>query len=381
MFLGILLFALFVTVLLGVFNYKKQPNTLYLVGLFLAALLYSGSHFFISSLRSVTLSVIFINHFTPIYLMAGPFMYFYVRNTLQGRGGLAKKDFFHFLPAVLQLVAILPYSFSSWAYKQNIIQRILADPAYMNEANFNIFFGANLNFGIRLLLLLVYLLFSIRILILFKKEQQTKKYKATISWLSYLLASIFLLLVSYSMFVLNIFSDPSSLYSTTNNILLTIAGFSFCLFAGIPLLYPHVLYGAKSPSKKKKPFELPYGGEELPTNYYLNMAREIDELFEKKAPYLERVFAMKELASVLGVPKHHVHHCFKSVFNTTFTAYKTKYRIAWVIEALDHHDFRNDTIDGIGSAAGFNSKSHFYTIFKRETGYSPKDYREQVLRG
>lgn len=361
------------------FNYKKRRNVMYLIGLYLAAFIYAISHFSISTLQDPFWSAIFINHFTPLYLLAGPFLFFYVRNTLQGAFVWKKTDVLHFIPGFIQGVAILPYSLDSFDNKKAIMQSIIDNTAYMYEVPFNMFFGTHTNFAIRLVSLLIYIYLSFRLWYIFNKNQDIKKYQISLKWLLSLIASVFLLVVVYAAFVLNLFSSPNDLYSATNTVILSTVAFAFALVGLIPIMFPHVLYGFSVAQKEREKLGNALG-EVLPNAYYSKMAQRIEDLFNEKQPYLERSYKMAVLAEELKAPKHHVHQCFKTVYNTTFTAFKNKFRVQWVKEALNHHDFRNDTIDGIGSAAGFNSKSHFYTIFKRETGYSPKEYRKEVLR-
>lgn len=379
MFQGILIFFFFITMLIVVFNYKKHRNVIYLIGLYAAAFLYGLSHFTISTIKDAFWAAVFINHFTPLYLLAGPFLYLYVRNTLLAKFVWKRKDLFHFIPAMLQLIAILPYSFQSFEHKQGLMQSIMDNILYMYEVPFNIFFNTYTNFGIRLISLLMYLFFSFRLLYLFKRGQDIHKYRNTIKWLYMLNISVCLLVLVYGVFVLNLFSSPLDLYSNLNTIILSIAAFVFAVIGLIPVLFPHVLYGFSNLQKDREKLGTRVT-EVLPNTYYSDMADRIELLFKEKEPFLERSYQLAALARDLDAPKHHVHECFKTVFNTTFTVFKNQFRVQWVKEALNHHDFRNDTIDGIGSAAGFNSKSHFYTIFKRETGYSPKEYRERILK-
>ncbi len=379
MFQGVLIFFFFVIMLIVGFNYKKRRNVLYLIGLYLAAFIYAISHFSISTLQDPFWSAIFINHFTPLYLLAGPFLFFYVRNTLLGAFVWKRTDVFHFIPGFIQCIAILPYSFKSFDNKKAIMQSIIDNTVYMYEVPFNMFFGTHTNFTIRLVSLLIYIFLSFRLWYIFKKNQDIKKYQISLKWLLSLIASVFLLVVVYAAFVLNLFSSPNDLYSATNTVILSTVAFAFALVGLIPIMFPHVLYGFSVAQKEREKLGNALG-EVLPNAYYSKMAQRIEDLFNEKQPYLERSYKMAVLAEELKAPKHHVHQCFKTVYNTTFTAFKNKFRVQWVKQALNHHDFRNDTIDGIGSAAGFNSKSHFYTIFKRETGYSPKEYRKEVLR-
>ncbi|MFN5986433.1 MAG: hypothetical protein ACK42B_06070, partial [Chitinophagaceae bacterium] len=50
-------------------------------------------------------------------MLLGPLFYFYVRSLLMDDFKLSKKDYLHFIPAVIILINILPYIFKGVDYK------------------------------------------------------------------------------------------------------------------------------------------------------------------------------------------------------------------------------------------------------------------------
>ncbi|WP_420871922.1 helix-turn-helix transcriptional regulator [Cohnella rhizosphaerae] len=60
----------------------------------------------------------------------------------------------------------------------------------------------------------------------------------------------------------------------------------------------------------------------------------------------------------------------------TLSEYILQERIAKVKELLATTDW---TVTDIGERAGFQTKSHFFTIFKKATGLTPSQYRDTAL--
>ena len=56
------------------------------------------------------------------------------------------------------------------------------------------------------------------------------------------------------------------------------------------------------------------------------------------------------------------------------------YRIVEAKKRLSSVDYEKYTIEGIGYSCGFNSRSSFFKIFKKETGISPYSYKKSILK-
>jgi hypothetical protein len=71
--------------------------------------MYGIAHYFVLYGKSPFWLAIFYNHFTPLMLLLGPLLFFYVRGTLNDTSILKKSDAFHFIPAVIHLIGIVRY--------------------------------------------------------------------------------------------------------------------------------------------------------------------------------------------------------------------------------------------------------------------------------
>jgi len=77
-------------------------------------------------------------------LLVGPFLYFYIRGVLNDQYNFKLKDGLHFIPAIIHLVGITPYLFTSFEYKENIAKQILGNLNVLKQLNLNLFFRLSL---------------------------------------------------------------------------------------------------------------------------------------------------------------------------------------------------------------------------------------------
>jgi AraC-like DNA-binding protein len=80
------------------------------------------------------------------------------------------------------------------------------------------------------------------------------------------------------------------------------------------------------------------------------------------------------LANALGFPKHHITEVLNKEIGKNFFQFVNEYRVNAVKEMLiQPKNFYS--IEAIGFECGFNSKSSFFTIFKKATGQTPLQYK------
>lgn len=103
----------------------------------------------------------------------------------------------------------------------------------------------------------------------------------------------------------------------------------------------------------------------------------LEQLMDEKQPYTQSDLTLDNLADMLGISPHNLSEVINTRLNQNFFDYINGYRVEQVKADLTDPEKGNLTILAIAFDAGFNSKSSFYTIFKRETGMTPTDYQKQ----
>lgn len=81
---------------------------------------------FVNSTNAKLLAICYLN-FSSIYLLPGPFLYFYVRGIVWDKPVQFRKDWIHFIPFLFFLVLVLPWIFTSYATKLSLMEEIIAD--------------------------------------------------------------------------------------------------------------------------------------------------------------------------------------------------------------------------------------------------------------
>lgn len=118
MLLFICLTICVLAILLTFYNWHRNKTAIYLAAFLVTISVYGLAHYFAVDGKSAFWLAIFYVHFTPLNLLAGPFLYFYIRGTLNDRSEISRNDIIHFIPAIIHLIGIIPYMFSSFQYKE-----------------------------------------------------------------------------------------------------------------------------------------------------------------------------------------------------------------------------------------------------------------------
>jgi len=371
---------LVVKALLLIFGTSNSKTNYFFVVFLFSINLYYLSHLYWVVFQDIPLSVIFVNHFTPVYFLTGPALYFYVKSILEGGYDYKKEHLLHLIPFLIQLIAISGYLFTPIQQKTELLKVLLQDPQNALNLQFNFFFSPAGNFAFRLLSVFVYV--GLSFYVLFVNKHQFKSYRRTFVWMGSLLLCFLFLILSYTVFITDVFSNPANLFYMVTGNLSVLSLIFIALISFLPLMFPHIIYGkalikemdTKDKKQNKKRLEA------LPNKKMLDLYNKIDAFFKDKEPYLERSFTLPQLAKEMGAPVHHVQKAFKEVGKTTFVEYKTKFKIRWSKKALFDPLFKNDTIDSIGMCAGFNSKSQFYAAFRKFEKMTPREYYLKAKR-
>ena len=101
-------------------------------------------------------------------------------------------------------------------------------------------------------------------------------------------------------------------------------------------------------------------------------------LIESEGFFANPDISLKSLSSSLKVSTQTLSMVINSRSGKNFNSLINSYRIQQAIELFGSKNFEHMTLAAIAFEVGFNSISSFNTAFKKETGKTPQEYRNQL---
>lgn len=101
-------------------------------------------------------------------------------------------------------------------------------------------------------------------------------------------------------------------------------------------------------------------------------------LIHEKELFLNPGFNLEEAAKELKITKHLLSQYVNEILGKSFSSLIKEYRIEKAKKLLETE--KNYSMESLGYDSGFNSKSTFFTAFKKTTGLTPAEYQKMNLK-
>ncbi len=373
------------SILLLNFADKVNPANRYLAYHFFLNSLFGFSHWASVLTDSENLRAIFLIHYFPIYLLNTPFLYFYVRAVLTEKIQIKGWDYLHFVPFLVILINILPYSLLPWQQKLNFAYQLHQNFGRIYEIYFP-FVSFGVYFVLRSVLSLAYIIASALIVRKAIMSDELTHNTTLKSWLKVCLGlgAIFnLTLIIFSVisllnndFVLML--DEQGRGRSVATVLMSALTISIYFF-------PKVLYGLqfKSGNSLVDVMKLNEEITKVAKTPEVSNARlkQVDKLVENhtfEKLYLVPGYALSDLVKNISIPEHVLTYYFNNYKGITFLKWKNKLRIEEAIKLLKSGEADTNTLESVGKACGYKSRSNFIQAFKSQTGESPSAYLKNL---
>jgi len=134
-------------------------------------------------------------------------------------------------------------------------------------------------------------------------------------------------------------------------------------------IHQPVLYQYQKPQK----FDVPSKENTLKSEKFGDM---LYEFMVKNKPYLNNELTIQDLADQVGVTTQEISSYLNKDLGVNFFNYINTFRINEAKRRLVDPKYDNETLLGIAFDSGFNSKTSFNTLFKKETGMTPSEYKK-----
>jgi AraC-like DNA-binding protein len=390
MLLYVSLFTILLSLILLINNWDINRNAIYLALFLICASIYGIAHYFVVYGKSSFWLAIFYNHFTPLMLLLGPLLLFYVRGTIKDNFRLSNWDAVHFIPALIHLIGIIPYSLLPFEEKIRIAHTIITNVDEIITINTNYFYNSAISFVIRPVLLLGYILYCM--MLLWKRFKNSKldvdvpqkQLFISLRWLIILLVSLFFIVFEFLIITYNSLTIKPSVGLINSYPLYILSGAAYGIMSLSLLMFPNVLYGIpkrivekeknKEVKLKKHVVTLQDESAPLEEDPFYELSESIKVYLEKERPYLNSDFSLSDIALAMQVPQNHVSYCINTIMQTKFSTLKADLRINYTLELFSGKLKESYTIEGIAQQAGFKTRASFYSAFKEKTGVTPTEF-------
>ncbi|MBC7556300.1 MAG: helix-turn-helix transcriptional regulator [Chryseobacterium sp.] len=104
----------------------------------------------------------------------------------------------------------------------------------------------------------------------------------------------------------------------------------------------------------------------------------IENLMQQNLLFKNPELTLSDVAKELNTNVSMISKTINQGFKMNFNDFVNNYRIEEVKKAFEKGDHKKSTLLGIAFDCGFNSKATFNRAFKKNTGFSPKDYLKEV---
>ena len=105
-----------------------------------------------------------------------------------------------------------------------------------------------------------------------------------------------------------------------------------------------------------------------------SISAKLSSIMTEERPYTNAGLKIKDLADLLEISTHQLSQLLNDNFGKNFTSYINEFRIEASKEMIISN--KTYTLEAIGYECGFNSKSTFFTTFKKLTGTTPAAYKK-----
>jgi AraC-like DNA-binding protein len=293
-----------------------------------------------------------------IFFIFGPLIYYYVKSLTSRRLDLHLRDILHLVPF---LIFVLLYYFLG-------------------------LFSPRLDYFIILNMLLPWLMMVQMTAYLISAQRVLRQYsdairnsfssleKINLNWLRFLMMCQFIIW-PVAFFVEMVKTDPVQV----NTMWLCISVFIYAIgYFGIrqPEIFTGQMQNDEPASQlEKKKYEKSSLTPEKSRQYL----QRLQEYMQLEKPHLDRTITLQTLAEKLAFTTHELSQLINEQLNKNFFEFINMYRIDEAKAKIKDEQFNHLTIAAIGYESGFNSVSAFNAAFKKNTGITPSQYRQNQL--
>ncbi len=379
MLLFISIAIVLIAIIAAVYNYRENRSTLYLSCILVLFSTYSLTHYFTIYGKDPYMLALFYGHFSPLWYLLGPFVFFYARSLFdQKRSKKNWTDFLHFIPFILHIISVYQYYSIPFEVKLAIANRVIEDLNNLPEFDIiNNVYSQKLAFFLRPSFLFIYSTYSLVYVIKRAKNQYVEYY----NWVLFFLISMIALAITFGSLTYIVLASKDLKETLLHSPFHLLSGFGFLSVpASIITIFPEIIYGKRTFKPKKKAFSS--DDEKFTLSFETSeneiIAQKIQDYLEENKPFLNPDFSITDLEKGIQEDAESIRICLKYILKKKFTELRSEYRVNYAKHLLENGTTKNTSIDGIGVLSGFSNRANFYSTFKLIAGKTPTEYLKQL---
>ena len=300
----------------------------------------------------------------PFFFCALPILFLYVRALLSGQP-LTRRDAWHFAPAVVVALYLLPWHTQPPEVKQLVLRDALPGGPYASW--FYIKAGALLVQGVGYISAIFWISYR-------HAKTVDRPMRAARAYVfrnaRFAIGVLVVFWIAGILRVLQFFGYVDRFGLQENLILpfmVTVLVYLVCYSA---LRHPERLYGPEDPARKYErsglsPEAAKAGLERLTT------------CMDAQKPYLDGGLTLQQLGEKVGLAPNHLSQIVNDTWKMGFQEFLNSYRVKAAESRLLDPTARERTVLEIAYEVGFNSKSAFNAAFQRHRGMTPTEFRRK----
>ena len=281
----------------------------------------------------------------------GPLIYLFICSITKKNYKLSLKESWHFILFVVVFIVVISKTYIAW----EILYAILD------------------------LQLFPYLIMCV--IVIRKYRNEIKEYysfidKISLTWLLYVVVGFFLMwfidLINFLLLEVGV----ENIYLMNDLIFISILiNFIFAILIFYKALQqPQFLFDLTDDIKIHK-----YESSKLSREEKEEFLKKIEDYFVNEKPYLNPSLTIKDVADATNINSKYISQVINESLNKNFYDFINSYRVKEAMEQLLINGGKEKTILEILYDSGFNSKSAFNTAFKKNTGFTPTEFRHQNI--
>ena len=321
----------------------------------------------------------------PLDSLVGIALYWYVRTIIHPeKDNSIKRVLGHY--SIFFVCFILSFPF--WSLGTEAKLTMIDTGVIPTDLSVWIYYPTLSQIPIKVISFISYLVLSIKMLVAHKKRIKdifAYEEKITLNWITYLLALFgFGLLQGVSILLFfQEFADQTQFMGYMG----LFSAVAIFYLGTMGLLQPQVYLRTEqdylaqaATSEQEKPNNSKpekYQKSALTMEDMQRIANKLDKAMLEKRYYLDSDLTMPQLADYLSVSSNYLSQTVNSIHRVSFFEYINRLRVEYAKQQLVNPAKSQDSIVDIAADAAFNSRSAFYSAFKKHSGMTPAQYRNQ----